>query len=198
MALIIPASLAQDVSLVGGKARSLLRLAELGFDPPEFFVIGVTSFTQGLDGPMPHPALATELVSALPQLGPGPYAVRSSGQAEDGAASSHAGQFETVLNVTAPNVVAAAAQVWQSGFSQTVETYRAVKSGGAAAAPAIIVQRMIDARVAGVAFSADPVSGLRGRCVISAIAGLGERLVSGVEDGATWVVTADGITGDDA
>jgi phosphoenolpyruvate synthase/pyruvate phosphate dikinase len=52
-----------------------------------------------------------------------------------------------------------------------------VKTGGAAEAPAVIVQRMIDATAAGVAFSADPVSGQRGKVVISAIAGLGEALV---------------------
>jgi pyruvate,water dikinase len=197
MALILSAHQARDVSQVGGKARSLSRLAELGFHPPDFFVIPAYCYSQGPDGPVPDRALATELVPALQHLGPGLYAVRSSGQAEDGTAHSHAGQFETVLNVAASDVLTAAAQVWKSGFSETIETYRAAKSGGTAAAPAIIVQRMIDARVAGVAFSADPVSGLRGRCVISAIAGLGERLVSGVEDGATWLVTDDAITGDD-
>jgi rifampicin phosphotransferase len=197
MALILAAHQARDVSQAGGKARSLSRLAELGFDPPDFLVIPSACFSHGPDGPIPHPDLAAELVPALQHLGPGPYAVRSSGQAEDGLAHSHAGQFDTVLNVTTPGVMTAAAQVWRSGFSQTVETYRAVKSGGTAEAPAIIIQRMIDARVAGVAFSADPVSGLRGRCIISAISGLGDRLVSGVEDGASWIVTADGISGDD-
>ena len=196
MALILSADQARDVSQVGGKARSLSRLAALGFQPPDFIVIPASCFSQGPDGPVAHPALVEELIAALHPLGPGPYAVRSSGRAEDGVAHSHAGQFDTVLNVVATDLLSAAAQVWRSGFSQTVETYRAVTSGGVAEAPAIIVQRMIEARVAGVAFSADPVSGLRGRCVISAIAGLGDRLVSGVEDGATWVVTADGIAGD--
>jgi phosphoenolpyruvate synthase/pyruvate phosphate dikinase len=62
-----------------------------------------------------------------------------------------------------------------------------VKTGGAAEGPAVIVQRMIDATAAGVAFSADPVSGRRG-VVISAIAGLGEALVSGAVDGESWMV----------
>ncbi|MDB5661535.1 MAG: phosphoenolpyruvate synthase [Cypionkella sp.] len=192
---IVAAKDATDVTLVGGKARSLSRLAELGFAPPDFFVIPAAGFSHGPDAPIPDPGLEAELYRALQRLGPGPYAVRSSGQAEDGAAHSHAGQFDTVLNVASKDVMTAAAQVWRSGFSETVETYRAVKSGGTAAAPAVIVQRMIDARVAGVAFSADPVSGLRGRCVISAIAGLGERLVSGEEDGQSWVVTDQTITG---
>jgi hypothetical protein len=68
-----------------------------------------------------------------------------------------------------------------------------VKTGGAAEAPAVIVQRMIDATAAGVAFSADPVSGQRGKVVISAIAGLGEALVSGEEDGESWQVTTTAI-----
>jgi hypothetical protein len=59
--------------------------------------------------------------------------------------------------------------------------------------PAVIVQRMIDATAAGVAFSADPVSGQRGKVVISAIAGLGEALVSGEEDGESWQVTTTAI-----
>jgi phosphohistidine swiveling domain-containing protein len=68
-----------------------------------------------------------------------------------------------------------------------------VKSGGAAEAPAVIVQRMIDASSAGVAFSADPVSGQRGTVVISAIAGLGEALVSGEADGESWVVGSTAV-----
>ncbi|MEM9756086.1 MAG: PEP-utilizing enzyme, partial [Pseudomonadota bacterium] len=53
-------------------------------------------------------------------------------------------------------------------------------------------QTMVDARAAGVAFSADPVRGLRGRTVISAVAGLGEALVSGAVDGETWEIAVDG------
>jgi phosphoenolpyruvate synthase/pyruvate phosphate dikinase len=105
--------------------------------------------------------------------------VRSSARAEDGADHSHAGQFDTFLNVAAKDVWDGRKKVWRSGFSDTVATYRAVKTGGAAEGPAVIVQRMIDATAAGVAFSADPVSGQRGKVVISAIAGLGEALVSG-------------------
>ncbi len=47
---------------------------------------------------------------------------------------------------------------------------------------------MIEASAAGVAFSADPVSGRRDQVVISAISGLGERLVSGEADGEDWVI----------
>lgn len=176
--MIVAQEAALRVDEVGGKAASLARLAGFGFNPPAFFVIRVEAFvtTAPCDG----------LDVALASLGPGPFAVRSSARAEDGAEHSHAGQFDTVLNVAAPDVWAAAQKVWQSGFSDTVATYRAVKSGGAAEGPAVIVQQMIDATAAGVAFSADPVTGQHDVVVISAISGLGERLVSGEEDGEDW------------
>lgn len=173
----------------GGKGASLARLAEYGFNPPASFVIPADAFVDG----KPQRGLKTAVSEALKSIGPGPYAVRSSGHAEDGKDHSHAGQFDTFLNIQAEDVVDAAAKVWASGFGETVATYRAVKSGGDAAAPAIVVQQMIDARVSGIAFSADPVSGRRDCVVISAIAGLGDALVSGEVDGQNWIV-ADTIT----
>ncbi|PRY75486.1 pyruvate,water dikinase [Yoonia maritima] len=180
MSQIITQDEATDVQTVGGKAAALSKLCNFGFHPPAFFVIPAEAFAQnnqpdGLD-------------AAIAKLGNGPFAVRSSARQEDGADHSHAGQFETVLNVASADVHNAAKQVWQSGFSETVATYRALKSGGKPEAPAVIVQTMIDAVTAGVAFSADPVTGQRDHVVISAIAGLGERLVSGEEDGEDWVV----------
>ncbi|MBQ2263718.1 MAG: hypothetical protein II336_20440 [Loktanella sp.] len=178
-----------DPAQAGGKGASLARLAKCGFNPPASFVIPADAFTDG----KPLRGLKTAVTKALKTIGPGPYAVRSSGHAEDGQEHSHAGQFDTFLNVKAGNVVDAAAKVWASGFGETVTTYRAVKSGGGAAAPAIVVQQMIDARVSGIAFSADPVSGRRDCVVISATEGLGDALVSGEVDGQSWVV-ADTVT----
>ncbi|MBC7738301.1 MAG: phosphoenolpyruvate synthase, partial [Candidatus Saccharibacteria bacterium] len=82
----------------------------------------------------------------------------------------------------------AARQVWQSGFSDTVATCHARKTGAEAEGPAVIVQRMIAATAADVLFSADPVTGQRDHVVLSAIAGLGDRLVSGEADGDYWAV----------
>ncbi|MCF6274064.1 MAG: hypothetical protein L3J37_12935 [Rhodobacteraceae bacterium] len=188
MGFIIDQNRATDVEVVGGKAASLARLADTGFNPPAFFVISADGFRMGKNDPVAKTRLKTELKAALKALGPGPFAVRSSARQEDGAEHSHAGQFDTVLNVASDGVFSAARHVWASGFSETVQTYRRVKSGGAAEAPSIIVQRMIDAISAGVAFSADPVTGQRDRVMISAIAGLGEQLVSGEADGEDWVI----------
>ncbi|MEP5758226.1 MAG: PEP/pyruvate-binding domain-containing protein [Litoreibacter sp.] len=173
-----------DPVRVGGKGASLARLVASGFNPPAFFVIAADAFVDG----KPRDGLPNAVRDALKTIGPGPYAVRSSGHGEDGEEHSHAGQFDTFLNIEAIDVINAAAKVWVSGFSETVATYRAVKSGGAAAAPAIVVQQMIDARVSGVAFSADPVSGRRDCVVISAVEGLGDALVSGEVDGQSWII----------
>ncbi|MEM8795409.1 MAG: PEP/pyruvate-binding domain-containing protein [Pseudomonadota bacterium] len=169
----------------GGKALSLERLLKEGFNPPAFVALLPEAFTKsGL-----RSAQKEALAKALEPLGDGPFAVRSSGLQEDGVDHSHAGQFLSVLNVKKADVAKAALKVWKSGSAASVTEYR--KTHGlneTDTAPAVIVQRMIAARAAGVAFSADPVSGLRDRVVISAIEGLGERLVSGEEDGETWEV----------
>ncbi|MEM9249658.1 MAG: PEP/pyruvate-binding domain-containing protein [Pseudomonadota bacterium] len=180
MTSLIAQEAATQVADVGGKAAALARLAQAGFEPPPFFVIPAALAAL--------PDAPGDLAAALTALGPGPYAVRSSARAEDGTHHSHAGQFETMLNVAAKDIWSAAQQVFRSGFSDTVATYRDLRAGGEAEGPAVIVQKMIDAQAAGVAFSADPVSGLRDRVVISATSGLGDRLVSGEADGEDWVV----------
>lgn len=169
----------------GGKARALDRLARSRFDPPAFFVILPAAFDQAGFTETKAQALA----NALDTLGPGPFAVRSSGAQEDGAEHSHAGQFLSLLNISADDVKDAAHQVWNSGHTGSVSDYRDARGLDAAdPAPAIVVQTMIAADSAGVAFSADPVSGLRHHAVVSAIEGLGDRLVSGAEDGETWLI----------
>lgn len=131
-------------------------------------------------------------LAALEPLGPGPYAVRSSARGEDGAEASHAGQFATVLNVPADGVADAAATVRASGRAAHVARHRAARGVEAAGLPAVVVQAMVPACAAGVAFSADPVSGARDTAVISAVAGLGEALVGGEVDGESWSVAGDG------
>ena len=172
---------AYDPRRVGGKAAALARLNGLApipswvVLPPEAF--GPAGLTEDA---------AASLRALLPELGPGPYAVRSSAVQEDGETAAHAGQFLSLLDVAADELSEATARVWRSGFAAHVAAYQAAR--GIAAEPcgaAVIVQRQLAPRVAGVAFSADPVSGRRDRVVISAVAGLADRLMSGEVDGDT-------------
>ncbi len=187
--MIVDSEGALNSTEVGGKARALAALKAAGFNPPDFFVILPQAFNNGT----PTDELKRLLPVALMRLGSGPYAVRSSGRAEDGSEHSHAGQFDTFLEVDAVDVSDKAAQVWQSGFSERVSKYTELKTGNVPLeAPAVVVQIMVPAIVSGVAFSADPVSGLRNRVVIAAIEGFGDALVSGEENGQNWMLQ-DGV-----
>lgn len=171
------AATAEDV---GGKAAALGRMTAQGFDVPAFFAI-----------PSGHVPTDHEVREALRRLGKGPYAVRSSGLAEDGATDSHAGQYETKLDVKGWDVSAAIADVLASAEGSGLAAYRRERGVEDARAPGVVVQVMAHADFAGVAFSADPVSGRRDRIVMSAIAGLGEALVAGEVDGSSWWVDRD-------
>lgn len=185
--MILKGTEARDRSKAGGKGAVLAELAGT-FDVPDFFVVSTDAFgPEGLSD-----AAGAELDAALDALGEGPFAVRSSGVDEDGVAAAHSGQFETRLNVPAGEVRQAIAAVWRSGFSETLAAYRQARGlPGDPQPPAVVVQRMVPATAAGVAFTADPVSGDPDVVVISAVAGLGDRLVSGEVDGETWRVWTD-------
>jgi len=138
---------------------------------------------------MPLPAdLSAALSAATERLGSGPFAVRSSGVDEDLPGASYAGQYETVLNVAAEDVPAAVRHCWASAFSDRVRAYRQAKGSAGQAAMAVLILPMVQADAAGVAFSADPISGDRGTAVVDAVRGLGERLVSGLASPDEWVV----------
>ncbi|GGY01335.1 phosphoenolpyruvate synthase [Streptomyces djakartensis] len=132
------------------------------------------------------------IAEAYRQAGGGLVAVRSSGAEEDGAEHSFAGQFDSFLNVSGLQQVAAhVRRCWASGFSERSLRYRAQRglppgTGGVA----VIVQRMVPAERSGVLFTADPVTGRTDRHVISAVHGLGEGLVSGAVDADTVVLDA--------
>nr|WP_308116917.1 PEP/pyruvate-binding domain-containing protein [Pseudonocardia sp. WMMC193] len=90
-----------------------------------------------------------------------PVAVRSSAPAEDGSDASFAGMHETLLGVTgAQDVLDAVRASWASLFTERAVAYRRSIAGGpldpAGWATAVGVQRLLDARSSGVAFSAHP------------------------------------------
>lgn len=175
--MIVAMDKAAETPATGGKAMALGRLVAAGFDVPRFFVVSGTPDAAALE-------------AALADLGDGPFAVRSSGLQEDGVAHSHAGQFESILNVAREDVAAAIARVAASGETEGIAAYRAERGLGEGDRPAVIVQFMVPADFAGVAFSADPVAGRRDRIVVSATEGLGDRLVAGEIDGTTWWIDA--------
>ena len=117
-------------------------------------------------------------------------AVRSSATAEDLPFASFAGQQDTFLNVVgADAVLAAVRQCWASLWTDRAVSYRATHGiSPSTVALAVVVQQMVDAAVAGVLFTANPVTGRRHEAVIDASPGLGEAVVSGAVNPDHFVV----------
>ena len=178
---------------IGGKAASLVRLADAGVSIPAWFAIRVPPMDLPIET-LPVD-LVTELDAALRRLAPGDarLAVRSSAREEDGVQHSFAGQYESYLYVSANDVATRVRDVWDAAANPRVDAYRRERGlTGPAPRPAVLVQRMVDADASGVAFSADPVSGRRGICVVAATYGVGTALVSGDVNADTYHVSRAG------
>jgi len=126
--------------------------------------------------------LAVAITGALARLGEGAAcAVRSSATAEDLPTASFAGQQDTYLNLTGPAAVLRhVSRCWASLFTERGVTYR-LRNGidHRKVQMAVVVQRMVFPRAAGILFTADPVTGNRSIASVEASFGLGEALVSG-------------------
>jgi pyruvate, water dikinase len=122
-----------------------------------------------------------------------PVAVRSSACAEDSETASFAGQQETYLHVRgAADVLDRIRDCWASFFSERALFYRARKGSLDDLGMAVVVQRMVDAEVAGVLFTTDPVRGRRDAMVVEAVFGLGEAAVSGQVTPDHYMLRRDG------
>jgi pyruvate, water dikinase len=124
-----------------------------------------------------------------------PVAVRSSAAGEDAVTASFAGQYESYLGlIGADAVLAAVRRAWSSLFVARALAYRSRQKLHFRETPmGVGVLRLVQARCAGVAFSAHPVSGKRDRFVIEGSWGWGESVVQGtVEPDSVEVDRIDG------
>ena len=181
--------LARDAQRVGAKAATLSRLAAT-FRVPAGYCLDASvhgRLAAALDGDATAVAALRELVSAgytelcgrTGHADPA-VAVRSSAIGEDGVATSFAGQHETVLNVHGPDaIVAAVLRCWRSATSERALAYRAEHRITEAPRVGVLVQVLVDADVAAIAFSAHPVTRDRNVVFVNASWGLGESLASG-------------------
>ncbi len=119
------------------------------------------------------------ITSSYKKLG-GLIAVRSSATAEDQKEASFAGQMATFLNVAESNLITSIKRCLASLFTARAIYYRTQKKiGHTSVLMAVIVQKMVSSKTAGVAFSVNPVSGNEEEILIEATAGLGEAVVAG-------------------
>jgi len=132
----------------------------------------------------------TSAYQALSSEVPLPVAVRSSATAEDLPDASFAGQQETYLQIIGiERLLKAIQQCFASLWTDRAVSYRAsLGIDPRTVRLAVVVQQMVDAQVAGVLFTANPLTGKRRQAVIDANPGLGEAVVSGATNPDHFVV----------
>lgn len=176
---------ARDGARVGNKAAGLARLHAAGLPVPLGFVVGVAP---AVDDAWREPARTAyeELCHALGgEPGAAAVAVRSSSPHEDLADRSAASVLPSRLGVRgAAAVEATIAELrhpasWE-GLGRYAEGVFGYGGPAAADAPAIIVQALVRADAAGVAFTAHPVTGAAERVLIEVGDGLGDVVTDGL------------------
>jgi phosphohistidine swiveling domain-containing protein len=175
---------------VGRKAWMLSRLAGAGFPVPDGFVVTTAAWSA------PPDELARQVAAAVARFPrAGGFAVRSSAAAEDLAGASYAGQYDTFLDVPPAQVAAQVRRHRCGGQPDRVTAYRSQRDPSSEVAQtdgfasvAALVQPMVPAIAAGVAFTADPITGDPDQTVVTAVRGVAERLVSGESTGDQWRV----------
>lgn len=178
---------AMDSATVGSKAAHLAQLRAAGFTVPDGIVLP-SALLAGWRAGAPAPDEIKRAVALAVAAFPGQaLAVRSSADAEDAAGASFAGSYATVLGVTGvEQALAAVRTCLDSADAPRVSSYRG--SGGIHMS--VLVQPMLDPDAAGVAFTADPVSGAPDVVRISAVRGLGDRVADGTANPEEWQVSA--------
>lgn len=123
------------------------------------------------------------------------YAVRSSATAEDLPTASFAGQQDTYLNIIGrTEILKHISRCWASLFTDRAVIYR-LQNGfdHRKVQLSVVVQLMVFPEVAGIMFTADPVTGNRKTVSIDASLGLGEALVSGLVNADVYKVNNNRI-----
>ncbi len=172
-ALILSAQMPSDIATAILSSFSSLRSASGRRSNPE-------------EGSIPHPKAQPSDAAAFY------VAVRSSATAEDGASAAWAGQLDTFLNTTEETLLVNVQKCWASLFTPRAIFYRFEKGlHGTKISVAVVVQKMVQSEVAGIAFSVHPVTEDRNQLIIEAGFGLGEAVVSGQITPDSYVVEKD-------
>ena len=177
MVLTLTDPRASDAALTGAKAANLALAGAAGLPVIPGFVVTTATFDPAAPGwrdqPLPE-ALDAVLRAEWSSLGGDGVAlvVRSSSTVEDVGSSSMAGQFRSCLDVVGWAAFEAAVREVLGSALRPV-------GAGLPAPMAVLVQRQVAARVGGVLFGLDPVTGDRTHILVEAVPGGPESLVSG-------------------
>lgn len=141
--------------------------------------------------------IKAEVFDAFKILGTEFVAVRSSATAEDGTNASWAGELDSFLNTTEETLLENVRRCWASLFTPRAIFYRFEKGfHKGKVSVAVVVQKMVNSEISGIAFSVHPVTEDPNQLIIEAGYGLGEAIVSGsvtpdnfVVDKRDWSLT---------
>ncbi len=121
-------------------------------------------------------------------------AVRSSATSEDSADAAWAGQLDTFLNTTKEHLLENVKKCWASLFTSRAIFYRYEKNlHNTNISVAVVVQKMIESEISGIAFSVHPVTQDHNQMIIEAGFGLGEAIVSGQITPDSYVVEKEPV-----
>ena len=138
-------------------------------------------------------ALRAKVLAAYEQLQvccPGPVAVRSSSTAEDQSGHSFAGLYDTILHVTGEQaLLEAIRQCWASYWSEEAALYRdRLGMEHSRHGMAVLVQTMIQPRLAGVLFTRAPTGAGQQTMLLEFVLGEGAALVGGDVQGERLLI----------
>lgn len=184
-----PLAEALDVDVFGGKAAQLGAAIRGGLPVPAGYALSPRVVEAVVDH---HPPAMAALAGVSDELGL--MAVRSSAPDEDSVGASFAGAYLSVLGVSGREAAAVAVRdVHRSGQLAGADSYRATLGLRAEYRMAVVLQQLVDADVAGVLFTRNPVTGADER-VIEASWGLGEGVVGGLVTPDSYRVARGGRT----
>lgn len=141
------------------------------------------------DTPMPKD-LEEEILKSFDELNAEFVAVRSSATAEDSSIASWAGELETYLNTTREDVLERVRECWSSLFTPRAIFYRHEKGLiDSHVSVAVVIQKMVQSEISGIAFTVHPVTEDRNQMIIEAGFGLGEAIVGGQVTPDSYVIS---------
>src|SRR3989338_6833753 len=153
----------ESVSLVGGKGASLGEMTNADIPVPPGFVISTEGFQKDIE---------KEALEAFGELNAEKVAVRSSAVAEDSSSASWAGQLETYLNVSKEDLTSKIKECLESIKSDRAVSYASEQNlSDDQMQVGVVVQKMVDAKSAGVMFTANPVNNDTEEVMIGSVLG---------------------------
>ncbi len=182
-----------SIEEIGGKAHRLSLLTRY-FNVPEGFVVTTKAYRLWKEpGSLPEGVIEEireYLQSPYVLEGRFPVVVRSSATVEDSSRASFAGVFESVTNVSSfDELIKAIERVFRSAESGRAKVYMKRLGIEEDVKMAVIVQRQINPKLAGVLFTHSPNE--PDRVLVEFVEGSPEKLVGGKESGKRILLPRD-------